>query len=106
VTDVEAARTELIDGGVAVSEVFHDTGGVFHHAGTAERAPGPAPDHKSYGSFVSFRDPDGNGWFSKRSRPGCPADEGTRTGWLEYEPAGQPAPTEEVAWPCPRPLIL
>ncbi len=63
VTDIEAARTELIDGGVAVSEVFHDTGGVFHHAGTAERAPGPAPDHKSYGSFVSFRDPDGNGWF-------------------------------------------
>jgi catechol 2,3-dioxygenase-like lactoylglutathione lyase family enzyme len=63
VTDIEAARTELIDRGVTVSEVFHDTGGVFHHAGTAERAPGPAPDRQSYGSFVSFRDPDGNGWF-------------------------------------------
>jgi catechol 2,3-dioxygenase-like lactoylglutathione lyase family enzyme len=62
VTDIEAARTELIDRGVAVSEVFHDTGGVFHHAGTAERAPGAAPDHRSYGSFVSFSDPDGNGW--------------------------------------------
>jgi catechol 2,3-dioxygenase-like lactoylglutathione lyase family enzyme len=63
VTDIEAARTELIDRGVVVSEVFHDTGGVFHDAGPAERAPGPAPDHKSYGSFVSFSDPDGNGWY-------------------------------------------
>jgi len=63
VTDIEAARTELVDRGVTVSEVFHDAGGVFHHAGTAERAAGPAPDRKSYGSFVSFSDPDGNGWF-------------------------------------------
>jgi hypothetical protein len=46
-----------------VSEVFHDAGGVFHHAGTEGRVTGPAPDHKSYGSFVSFADPDGNTWF-------------------------------------------
>jgi catechol 2,3-dioxygenase-like lactoylglutathione lyase family enzyme len=63
VTDVDAARTELADRGVEVSEVFHDAGGVFHHAGTEGRAPGAAPDHTSYGSFVSFSDPDGNGWF-------------------------------------------
>jgi catechol 2,3-dioxygenase-like lactoylglutathione lyase family enzyme len=63
VTDVEAARAELIDRGVEVSEVFHDAGGVFHHAGEQARTPGPAPDHKSYGSFASFSDPDGNGWF-------------------------------------------
>jgi catechol 2,3-dioxygenase-like lactoylglutathione lyase family enzyme len=63
VTDVEAARAELVDCGVDVSEVFHDAGGVFHHAGTEARAPGPAPQHKSYGSYVSFSDPDGNGWF-------------------------------------------
>jgi catechol 2,3-dioxygenase-like lactoylglutathione lyase family enzyme len=63
VSDIEAARAELVDHGVEVSEVFHDAGGVFHHAGTAERAPGPGPDHKSYASFVSFDDPDGNGWF-------------------------------------------
>ena len=62
-TDIEAARTELVDRGVEVSEVFHDTGGVFHHAGSEARAPGPAPEHKSYGSFASFRDPDGNSWF-------------------------------------------
>jgi len=63
VTDIEAARAELVDRGVEVSEVFHDTGGVFHHAGTQARAPGPAPEHKTYGSFASFSDPDGNAWF-------------------------------------------
>jgi catechol 2,3-dioxygenase-like lactoylglutathione lyase family enzyme len=63
VSDIEAARAELVDLGVEVSEVFHDAGGVFHHAGTEARAPGPDPEHKSYGSFTSFSDPDGNGWF-------------------------------------------
>jgi catechol 2,3-dioxygenase-like lactoylglutathione lyase family enzyme len=63
VDDIETARAELVDRGVQVSEVFHDTGGVFHHAGSEARAPGPAPQHKSYGSFASFSDPDGNTWF-------------------------------------------
>jgi catechol 2,3-dioxygenase-like lactoylglutathione lyase family enzyme len=63
VTDLEAARTELTGHGVTVSEAFHDSGGVFHHAGTEARDLGPAPDHKSYASFASFSDPDGNGWF-------------------------------------------
>jgi catechol 2,3-dioxygenase-like lactoylglutathione lyase family enzyme len=63
VTDIEAARAEVAGHGVAVSEVFHHAGGVFHHAGKLGRAPGPAEDHKSYGSFVSFSDPDGNEWF-------------------------------------------
>jgi catechol 2,3-dioxygenase-like lactoylglutathione lyase family enzyme len=63
VSDIEAARAELAERGIEVSEIFHDAGGVFHHAGTAERAPGPAADRQSYGSFVSFSDPDGNGWF-------------------------------------------
>jgi catechol 2,3-dioxygenase-like lactoylglutathione lyase family enzyme len=63
VPDIEAARTDLTGHGADVSEVFHDAGGVFHHAGTAERVPGPAPDRSSYGSFVSFSDPDGNAWF-------------------------------------------
>jgi catechol 2,3-dioxygenase-like lactoylglutathione lyase family enzyme len=63
VTDIEAARAELADGGAEVSEVFHDAGGVFHHAGTGGRVAGPAPDHQSYGSFASFSDPDGNGWL-------------------------------------------
>ncbi len=61
--DIEAARAELASHGAPVSEVFHDAGGVFHHAGTAGRVAGPAPDHKSYGSWVSFTDPDGNYWY-------------------------------------------
>jgi catechol 2,3-dioxygenase-like lactoylglutathione lyase family enzyme len=63
VTDIDAARAELATGGAEVSEVFHDAGGVFHHAGTEGRVAGSAPDHKSYGSFASFSDPDGNGWL-------------------------------------------
>ncbi|MFF4243398.1 VOC family protein [Streptomyces sp. NPDC001822] len=62
VSDIEAARAELAGKGVAVSETFHDAGGVFHHAGTKARLSGPDPDRTSYGSFVSFTDPDGNGW--------------------------------------------
>jgi catechol 2,3-dioxygenase-like lactoylglutathione lyase family enzyme len=63
VTDIEAARDELISRGAEVSEAFHDAGGVFHHAGTEGRVSGPAPNRHSYGSFVSFSDPDGNGWL-------------------------------------------
>jgi catechol 2,3-dioxygenase-like lactoylglutathione lyase family enzyme len=73
VTDIEAARAEVAACGVDVSDVFHDAGGVFHHAGTAGRTPGPAPDHRSYGSFASFSDPDGNTWFIQEvttRRPG------------------------------------
>ena len=61
VNDIEAARVELIAHGVAVSEIFHDATGVFHHAGTADRVAGS--NGKSYASFVSFSDPDGNSWF-------------------------------------------
>ena len=63
VSDIEAARAELESRGTHVSEVFHDAGGVFHHAGDTARVPGPAPDRTSYGSFASFSDPDGNGWI-------------------------------------------
>ncbi|MEU0791766.1 VOC family protein [Amycolatopsis sp. NPDC005961] len=62
VDDVEAARDELKRLGADPSEVFHDAGGVFHHAGTDARVPGPDPRRASYGSFLSFDDPDGNGW--------------------------------------------
>ncbi len=63
VDDIEAARGELANGGADVSEVFHDAGGVFHHAGSTERVAGPSSDRQSYGSWVSFRDPDGNIFF-------------------------------------------
>jgi hypothetical protein len=68
VSDIEAARQELLRRGVEVSEVFHGASGV--HAGTHEpflfgrhRVSGPDPERQSYRSFASFRDPDGNGWL-------------------------------------------
>ena len=66
VRDIDAARAELLSRGVAVSEVFHDAGGGLaggFHAGTKARAPGPDPEGRSYGSYASFSDPDGNGWL-------------------------------------------
>jgi catechol 2,3-dioxygenase-like lactoylglutathione lyase family enzyme len=63
VTDIESARAELAGSGIEISEVFHDAGGVFHHAGTEGRVAGPDPKHTSYSSFASFEDPDGNGWI-------------------------------------------
>jgi catechol 2,3-dioxygenase-like lactoylglutathione lyase family enzyme len=63
VDDVEAVRAQLVARDVEVSEVFHDEGGVFHHAGTEARVPGPDPERKSYSSWASFSDPDGNGWM-------------------------------------------
>ena len=57
VDDVEAARAELIERGVDVSEVFH---GVAFDATGQRREPGPDPERKSYSSYASFSDPDGN----------------------------------------------
>ncbi|WP_026425115.1 VOC family protein [Actinokineospora inagensis] len=62
VAEVTAAHAFLVDHGVAVSPVFHDADGVFHRAGTTGRVPGPDPARRSYASFASFTDPDGNGW--------------------------------------------
>ncbi|MBB2940839.1 catechol 2,3-dioxygenase-like lactoylglutathione lyase family enzyme [Actinoplanes lutulentus] len=63
VDDIVAAHDDLVAKGVDVSEVFHDAGGVFHHAGTDARVAGPHPDRQTYGSFLSFTDPDGNQFF-------------------------------------------
>ncbi|WP_322940607.1 VOC family protein [Actinacidiphila paucisporea] len=63
VADIEAAHGELKRLGADPSDVFHDAGGVFHHGGTDARVPGPDPGRNSYGSFLSFDDPDGNGWI-------------------------------------------
>jgi catechol 2,3-dioxygenase-like lactoylglutathione lyase family enzyme len=68
VYDVDAARDDLASQGIEVSEVFHDVGGVFHHAGTEGRAPGPDPQGHSYASWASFSDPDGNGWLLQEIR--------------------------------------
>ena len=62
VSDLEATRAALLERGIEVSEIFHDAGGIFHHAGIVGRVGGPDPQQSSYGSFASFEDPDGNGW--------------------------------------------
>src|SRR5271154_3889716 len=65
VSDIEAAREQLVARGTRVSEVFPPaTPGVqFQPDGTNGRVGGPAPDHASYLSYATFRDPDGNGWL-------------------------------------------
>jgi catechol 2,3-dioxygenase-like lactoylglutathione lyase family enzyme len=62
VADLDAARDELIARGVSVSEIFHYAGGVFQ-AGKNARVRGRDPQGRSYHSFASFEDPDGNGWL-------------------------------------------
>ena len=64
VSDIEAARDELIAHGVDASQVFHCAiGYACRFPGNDGRVSGPQPERGSYGSFVSFRDPDGNGWL-------------------------------------------
>ena len=63
VDDVEAARAELVGRGVDVTEVFHFDGNLLRIAGTKGRVPGPDPEGRSYFSFASFSDPDGNSWL-------------------------------------------
>ncbi len=63
VDDIDAARAELLGHGVQVSEVFHDAGGSLaggFHPGGEGRAPGRDPEGRSYGTYASFSDPDGN----------------------------------------------
>jgi catechol 2,3-dioxygenase-like lactoylglutathione lyase family enzyme len=66
VDDIDAARDELLSRGVDVSELFHDAGGGpagGFIAGTEARASGPDPERRSYASYASFSDPDGNRWL-------------------------------------------
>jgi catechol 2,3-dioxygenase-like lactoylglutathione lyase family enzyme len=90
VSDIEAARGDLIGRGVKVSEVFHDAGAV--HAGTDHpylfgrlRVSGPDPEHRSYRSFASFNDPDGNGWLLQEITTRLP---GRVAGHTTYASAG------------------
>jgi catechol 2,3-dioxygenase-like lactoylglutathione lyase family enzyme len=77
VDDIEAARKDLLRHGVEVSEVFHGAADVY--AGRDEpylfgriRVSGPDPEHRSYRSFASFRDPDGNGWLFQEIKTRLP----------------------------------
>jgi predicted enzyme related to lactoylglutathione lyase len=71
VPDVGAARAELARRGVAASEVFH-----FEEGG---QVPGPDPERADYGTFLSFTDPDGNGWLVQEvGRVDRPSDDPRR----------------------------
>jgi len=64
VSDIESARSELVARGVDASQVFHcETGTACRFSSMGARVTGPHPERLSYYSFVSFSDPDGNGWL-------------------------------------------
>jgi catechol 2,3-dioxygenase-like lactoylglutathione lyase family enzyme len=63
VSDIKAARDQLLRRGFEINEPFHDAGGIFHHASIKDLVSGPNPQRKSYASYASFSDPDGNGWL-------------------------------------------
>jgi catechol 2,3-dioxygenase-like lactoylglutathione lyase family enzyme len=65
VSDIQAARGELIARGINISEVFHarTPGAQFQPDATSDHLSGPAPDHASYSSYATFGDPDGNTWL-------------------------------------------
>ena len=63
VDDIDVARDDLIARGVEVSEIFHYAGGPMNNTGENPRVVGRDPEGRSYFSFASFEDPDGNGWL-------------------------------------------
>jgi catechol 2,3-dioxygenase-like lactoylglutathione lyase family enzyme len=64
VSDIEAAHRQLVANGIDASEIFHCANGTgCRFSGVNARVNGPHPDRLSYSSFISFKDPDGNGWI-------------------------------------------
>jgi catechol 2,3-dioxygenase-like lactoylglutathione lyase family enzyme len=80
VDDVDAARDDLIARGVKVSEVFHYASGPFNNAVKNPRVGGRDPQYRSYYSFASFEDPDGNGWLLQEIKERLPGREWKSTG--------------------------
>ncbi|WP_246157745.1 VOC family protein [Catellatospora sichuanensis] len=68
VADLDQARADLIGRGVEVSEIFHN----IYDNGFQERVDGPAPDGRSYASYATFSDPDGNGWLLQEVKERAP----------------------------------
>ena len=77
VYDIDVARDDLIARGVDVSEVFHYAGGPFNNAVENPRVGGRDPQGRSYYSFASFEDPDGNGWLLQEMQTRFPGPSGT-----------------------------
>ncbi len=75
VDNIQAARDDLVARGVEVSEVFHYAGGPFNNTVKNPRVGGRDPEDRSYFSFASFEDPDGNGWLLQEIRERLPGRE-------------------------------
>ena len=75
VDNVDAARNDLVARGVDVSEVFHYAGGPFNNAVENPRVAGRDPEGRSYFSFASFEDPDGNRWVLQEIKERLPGRE-------------------------------
>ena len=75
VDDVDAARNDLIARGVDASNVFHYSGGPFNNSVENPRVVGRDPQGRSYFSFVSFEDPDGNEWLLQEIQTRLPGRE-------------------------------
>jgi catechol 2,3-dioxygenase-like lactoylglutathione lyase family enzyme len=78
VDDIDATRAELVARGVDVSEVFHYAGGPFNNTVEPARVSGRDPEGRSYFSFVSFDDPDGNNWLVQEITTRLPGREWKR----------------------------
>jgi len=78
VEDVAAAREDLAARGVNVSEVFHYAGGPFNNSRENPRVAGREPQGRSYFSFASFEDPDGNRWQLQQIKERLPGREWKR----------------------------
>ena len=80
VSDINATRKELLDRGIAVSEVFHHEGDTYTGSDAPYlfgrvRVSGPDPERRTYRSFASFSDPDGNGWLLQEVKERLPGRE-------------------------------
>jgi catechol 2,3-dioxygenase-like lactoylglutathione lyase family enzyme len=75
VDDIDSARDDLVARGVDVSEVFHYAGGPFNNAVENPRVDGRDPEGRSYFSFASFEDPDGNDWLLQEIQTRLPGRE-------------------------------
>ena len=75
VDDIEAARNDLIERGIKVSEIFHFADGPFNDATKNARLSGRDSEGRSYFSFASFEDPDGNGYLLQEIKTRLPGRE-------------------------------
>jgi catechol 2,3-dioxygenase-like lactoylglutathione lyase family enzyme len=94
VSDIETARNELMKRGAEVSEVFHFAQGPGPFGGVVG---GLAPDHQSYGSYATFKDPDGNGWLLQEVTTRFPGRVAGDTSYASVEDLSQALRRAEAA---------